>query len=171
MTQPAYPNPTLAARIQGRCIEDGDCLIWQGPVTEHGMPYMHHGHSNKAMVRRVLFAALYGEVPAGKLVTPTCLDKRCMAKKHLEAMTPKESKALHAEKGAYSNPSRSRKTAMTMRAKSDITQEVVDTIRGAPTAKDAHERTGVSLPYCYQVRNGERRADLGNPFAGLGARP
>jgi hypothetical protein len=167
----SHHNPAMVKRIHGRCVEDGDCLIWQGAVTQHGMPYMLHNGSNKAMVRRVLFAAFYGEVPAGKLVTPTCLDKRCMGKKHLVAMTPAESKALHAEKGAYLNPGRARKAAMTIRAKSHITQEIVDAIRNAPTSKEAHEQTGVSLPYCYQVRNGERRAPLDNPFAGLGARP
>lgn len=160
----------LTDQIHSRCVEEGECLLWQGGTTPAGMPTMHHGKQTKAMVRRVLFAAFYGEVPEGKLVTPMCGNKLCLARKHLRAMTPTESKAIAARKGVYKSQKTLIKRMLALRAKSSITEETVGLIRDANTARDAHEKTGVSLPYCYQIRDGVRRADLSSPFAGLGAR-
>jgi hypothetical protein len=160
----------LLERIYSRCIEDGDCLIWQGAVTESGMPFMAHGGKVKAMVRRVLYVELHGSIPEGRLITPTCGHKRCLAEHHLQALTPKRSKEIAVRKGAYKNPARHRKAVLTMRAKSHITEEIVQAIRNAPTSRAAHEQTGASLPYCYAIRDGVRRADMASPFAGLGSR-
>lgn len=157
----------LSERIRANCIEDGDCLIWPGRVSDAGMPVMTVDGSSVS-VRRVLYEQEHGPVTRRLLVTPTCGHMRCMF--HLEALTPKASKALSVSRGAYRNPARARKAALTNRARSHITDETVATIKAADSAREAHEATGVNLSYVYVIRAGVARADMGNPFAGLGGR-
>jgi hypothetical protein len=158
----------LVEKIKARCIEDGGCLIWQGPTTPAGMPWMKHEGNSKAMVRRVLYEAQHGSIAPGLLVSPTCGHKQCLA--CLEAMTPAASKAIAAARGAYRSQARVRRRVATMRARSKYTEDVIASIRLAASAKEAQEQTGASLPYVYAIRAGAARADLTTPFAGLGAR-
>lgn len=156
---------SLIDRIRARCIDDGGCLIWQGMTTPAGMPKLDRSRT----ARRALWEAEHGEpVPEGKLLTPTCGNKLCMS--HIEPMTPKESKALAAARGAYKGQARVRKRTQTMRAKSRYSEEVIEAIRQAETPQEASEQFGVSLPYAYAIRSGQARAPLTTPFAGLGAR-
>lgn len=158
-------QPSLVARIKARCIEDGGCLLWQGMTTPAGMPKLDRTRT----ARRALWEAEHGEpVPQGMLLTPTCGHKLCM--RHLEPMTPKDSKAVAAARGAYKSAARVRKRVQTVRARSRYSEEVVEAIRQAETPQEASERFGVSLPYAYAIRSGQARAPLTTPFAGLGAR-
>lgn len=156
-------------RVLSNCIEDGDCLVWQGLVSyQTGMPIMRHGGTRNAMVRRVVWRERHGEIPAGKVIAVTCGNKRCLEDKHHACVTHGELRAIAAKNGAYKNPAKHRKAVMTTRARSEICEATVHSIRSAPSAKEAHARTGVSLPYCYAIRAGTARASLVNPFSGLG---
>jgi hypothetical protein len=157
----------LLARLYARCIEEGDCLIWQGSVTDSGMPRVNIDGKNGILVRRAVYAELHGSIPDGKVITPICGHKRCLAEHHLQAMTVAKSRSISARKGAYDNPARTIKRVLSLRARSHITEEVVDQVRQAETTKQAHLQTGVSLSYCHAIRSGDRRAELVTPFSGL----
>jgi hypothetical protein len=169
MTQAAYHDPAMVEDIQGRCIEEGDCLIWQGR-TKQGMPvFCPNGSTVSA--RKALYEAIRGPVPAGKLVSATCGHPQCMARAHIAALTPLQSKALAVKRGAYQNPARVRKAAATVRAKSRYPDEVIAQIREAESPQEASRMTGVNLAYAYAIRAGvARREYTNNPFSGLGAR-
>jgi hypothetical protein len=161
----------LIASIYARCRPDGDCMLWTGPVTHSGMPRATLFGVRNVLIRRKLYAAQHGEVPEGRLVTPQCGHKLCLAEHHLAALTPADSKAIAARRGAYKSQARVIRRTLTLRANSHITEEVVEQVRGAPDAKTAHLQTGVSLAYCYELRSGARRMPIAHsPFAGLGAR-
>jgi hypothetical protein len=160
----------LIAHIEQRCTEDGDCLLWNGATSENGMPRLYLGKYRGVSARRVLYEARRGSLAADRLVSPTCGHKACMARAHLQALTVIDSRAIAARRGAYKSMARVIKRTLTLRAKSHITEQVVASIRDAESAMEAHAQTGVSLPHCYQIRNGKSRGDLVSPFAGLGAR-
>lgn len=158
----------VGAYIRMRCVEEGDCLIWQGARSDSGQPCMHHNGKTRAMVRRVLYAEVNGvEIPDDRCVITTCGQRLCLNPKHLKEVSRGEVRTHAAKLGAYKSAARVLKRTATLRKKSHITDEVVARIRGAKTAREAHEQTGVSLPYVYQIRDGVRRVPLGNPFAGL----
>lgn len=162
---------TVMDRILANCIEDGDCLVWQARVShKSGMPLMRLDGRDNVMVRRVVYQELHGEIPSGKVIAVTCGNKRCLEGSHLVAVTHGQLRTIAARHGAYKNPAKHRRAVQTMRERSDISEETVDRIRAANSAKEAHEQTGVSLPYCYAIRAGTARASLTTPFAGLGRR-
>jgi hypothetical protein len=161
----------LTERIYANCCEDCDCLVWQGRVSfKSGMPLMRLNGRDNTMVRRVIYTELHGEIPPGKVIAVKCGNKRCLEDKHLVAVTRGEARTIAAKNGAYKNPTKRRKATMTVRARSEISEETVHSIRAAKDAKSAREQTGVSLPYCYAIRAGTARASLAHPFIGLGSR-
>lgn len=158
----------VGAYIRMRCVEEGDCLMWQGARSDSGQPCMHHQGKTRAMVRRVLYAEVHGvEVPADRCVITTCGQRLCLNPKHLKEVSRGEVRTHAAKFGAYKSAAMVMKRTAAVRKKSHITEEVVEHIRAAKTAREAHEQTGVSLGYVYLIRDGVRRAPLGNPFAGL----
>jgi hypothetical protein len=158
----------LYKRLMALCTEEGDCKLWPGPFHNNGQPRVTvPGKQKQMLTRRVVYQALHGEIPEGKVLSPTCGQKRCL--KCIEAMTVAEARALAASFGAYRNTARLRRATLTNRSRSRITETMVEQIKQAPSAKEASEQTGVSLAYVYQIREGYRRAPLVTPFAGLGA--
>jgi hypothetical protein len=161
----------LTTRIRSQCVEDGDCLLWQRRVSHQtGMPLMRLNGVDNVMVRRVRYTELNGEIPPGHVIAVTCGNKRCLAEGHLVAVTRGQARTIAAQYGAYQNPAKHRRALQTIRAKSHICETTVERIRIAESAKQAHQETGVSLPYCYAIRAGAARQPLVSPFAGLGSR-
>lgn len=153
-------------RILSRCIEDGDCLLWQGPTSHSGVPVLDT--KAKKSVRRALWEAERGAVSA-KLVFPnTCGNMLCVC--HTKPVTLSEARRIAGSLGAYKSRSRVVKRTLTQRAQSKYDEETVKRIKAAASAKEAQEQTGASLAYIYQIREGYRRAPLVTAFTGLGAR-
>lgn len=176
MTQRSTPRKTFTpdeteAYVRLRSVECGDCLRWNSSTSSNGgLPVMYFNGKSNQFVRRVLWTALHGELPAGHVVTTSCGDKLCVAPDHLEATTKKVSARRAGKRGAYSNPAKIRKGVQTKLEKSWINDEVVAQVRTARTSKEAAEVTGVSLSYAKAIRSGLYRTWKSNPFSGLGAR-
>jgi hypothetical protein len=154
--------------IRERCVEEGDCLLWTGPTSETGHPSMMlQGTRRKCMARRVVYEMKKGPIPPGHLIVTTCGNRLCLHEDHLKAVTMPVARRMAAKRGDYKNPVTALKRTVTLRARSHITDAMVQTIRDADTAKAAHLATGVSLQHCYAIREGTRRAPLNSPFRAL----
>jgi hypothetical protein len=161
----------LLLKIKMRCDLSGDCWLWQQGCSGAGMPII--GVNGKARaVRRVVYAEAHGQIPEGKKISPRCGHKKCVSPECLQAVTQKQAIQSAAKRGVYSGMAKIIRSAMSARARSHITEEVVERIRAAegPTHLVAAE-TGVSLSHAKAIRSGTARKEyVANPFAGLGAR-
>lgn len=155
--------------MQARCIEVGECWIWQGGNDGHGKPVCKH--RGKVVNPRRIVRELTDKKPLGPgvQVVPACHNPKCISPACSIRTDPKGRARIANERGAFNNPSKIRRSAMTKRAKSWITEDVVSKVRSARTAVEASELTGVSLSHSKAIRRGEARRDYGSPFAGLGA--
>lgn len=160
---------TLTDRIHARCIEDGDCLVWQGYSVRGKYPQIRVGDKSLS-VRRVLWEEKHGCVPDGKEVAVTCETRNCVA--HIKPMTHKDVGKRTAATGVYASPVRCAKIAATRRAQvSDLTPEQVADVRyGGGSLAEAAQRNGISKGAAGFIRRGERWKEYSTPFAGLGAR-
>jgi hypothetical protein len=161
----------LLNRVRIRCEISGECWLWQQGCSEAGMPIIGVEGKTRA-VRRVVYTETHGSIPDGKKISPRCGHKKCVSPDCLQAVTQKQAAQNAARRGAYSGRAKIIRTAMAVRAKSHITDEIVERIRAAegPTHLIAAE-TGVSLSHAKNIRRGTARKDyVANPFAGLGAR-
>lgn len=162
---------TLQA-IRLRCTECGDCWLWDGALCggyngSHRTPSMHF-RGKTASVRRVVYELRHGGIPEGKVISPRCGQRLCVSPECLQALTVKQSKERAAKRGAFSNPGKNRRGAMTKRARSWITDEMVAQIRTANVAsRKIAADTGVSLSHVKAIRRGQARRDYANPLGGL----
>lgn len=158
--------------IKARCDEVGECWIWNGYVDSYGAPLAYVGNRKMRAVRRIVRELTDGSpIPDGHVVVAKCGERRCVSPRCSMCATEKLKAQMTAERGAFINPVRDAKVALYRRAKSHITEEMVEHIRLAPgpTRRIAAE-TKVSLSHVKAIRRGEARKPLGSPFAGLGAR-
>lgn len=161
---------TLAERVRLRCIECGDCLIWQGSSSRGKHPQIKiAGHT--VSVRKALWVEKHGPVPDGMEVAQTCETRNCV--EHIEAQTRKKIARRVAATGVYASPTRCAKIAAAKReSNSGLTREQAMDIRyGAGTLQEAADRHGISRVSAGCIRRGERWKEYGGVFAGLGARP
>lgn len=159
----------LERRILDRCIEEGDCWVWQGACAggERGGPCVNWGGKTKR-VRRMLWEALNGPIKPRLVVAATCGNRKCVSPSCAVCVSNKKSKQMAAARGAFSGADKIRKATAANRARSWITDAVVEQIKSARTAKEANAATGVSVSWAKAIRAGRGRVSFGNPFAGLG---
>lgn len=148
--------------ILGNCIEEGDCLLWQGGMSGGTYPCMRFD-GKFANVRTVLWRASGRSLPAGKFVGVRCQNKRCVGclylkKSRSEGSTPRL--AVH-------------RRSMSMKARlthGKLTEAVVREIRISSESSSAlAARYSVVKSTINDARYGRTWKDYSNPFAGLGA--
>lgn len=157
----------LIGRVRAKIIEEGDCWIWQGRTNQDAMPRMDWNGRRDQMVRRVIVQDSGKAIPKGMVVSPGCGNRLCVCPQHMKVVTVREARGMAAKTGAYRNANRSLKAAMTLRARSRITEDIVAQIKAAPSSPEAARLAGVSVSYAWAIRAGLNRRDLSNPFAGL----
>lgn len=173
MTAKRLPNGTrhTLATIAERCIEVGDCLLWQGATTGGGKPAINNG-GRSVSLRAYIFTDLLGKkVPRGKLVSYTCTNPLCVEGEHLKAMTRKEMTKRSIERTGY--PERADWLAKCARAgqrSSGIDPDLIEVARNAEGSnRKVARETGLSRHVVDGVRGG-RTWVKATPFTGLGAR-
>ena len=164
---------TLIDTIRARCVEDGDCLRWQGAAVGGRHPSMPHGTKRGALVRRLVWEATHGPIPPGKIIRCTCGTPLCVAVEHLKLTTfAKLGKELGAV-GLMSGPIRSANIAAAKRAGSQakLSQEAVRAIReSGERGTVLAARYRISEATVSKIRKHQvRREFAGNPWQGLGA--
>lgn len=164
-------TPDVYRRLIARCVECGDCLLWQGAMGGSGTvtPSTSIG-KKRYYVRRLMWEKKgLGPAPADKGVRATCGEARCVAPKHLQLTTKSESGKRAGAAGKFSTISRIQRLAATKQAtQSPLTWDQVREIRdGTDRLKDAAERYGVSIHTISKIRRGIAWRDYSNPFAAL----
>lgn len=158
----------LVERVRMRCTDFGDCWEWQGALQSGGStPTMRIGKETIG-VRRALLQ-LKGTDLSGKVATYKCGNTLCVNPEHLQATTRKKLSKRSAQEHKYgSNLARNAKVAAAARARSSLTQEIVDQIRRAEgTQRAIAARFGVSQHTVCQIRRGLAWRDYTNPFMQL----
>ena len=78
---------------------------------------------------------------------------------------------MAAARGAFNRPDAILKSVLTTRARSRITDEVVQKVREFDgTGKQAAMAFGISESHAKNIKANRARKDYSNPFSGLGAR-
>lgn len=160
----------LVERVRSRCVEEGDCWIWQGARAGCAMNPQISINGEKLYVRRVVYEAISGEpVPKNRGVSTSCRTGCCVNPDHLVMTTTRARAVTAGAEGKYSGVVRAAKIAANKRALlSPLTPEKVADIRfGGGTHQEAAERNGVSRWTVGAIRRGERWKDYSSPFAGL----
>lgn len=83
MTTKKLRSTPSIEKIHARCIEDGDCLIWQGSTNGAGHCKIANGSG-----RRIVWQHAKGLLKPGQLLTVTCGQPKCLNPEHL-AITSK----------------------------------------------------------------------------------
>ena len=143
----------LIARLLARCTEVGDCLIWQGRVS-NGSPQVHL-QGKYMTARRVLWEATHGAIPRGLYPSCVCHEQACMNIKHIRLMTTQQIAMKAATRGAFSRPERCAAIAVAVRRRSKLTPEMLQRIRAADTGAAVARELGISKSLATKIRAGK----------------
>lgn len=152
-------------------VEDCDCLIWLRSCS-NGHPSARVDRKN-VLVRRVLWAAMHGEIPAGHIVRMTCNTPLCVSPEHIALTTYRRLGKQLGALGVMSGPVRSAAIARAKRkTHAKLTDAAVRDIRTSDElGRVLAARHGVSQAHVSKVQKHKAWRDFSSPFAGLGARP
>lgn len=74
--------------IHALCVEEGECLLWQGRLTSTGHP-IHNADGHQQLIKREVFLLTHGWLPEGttQVVASNCGQRRCCEPLHLACIT------------------------------------------------------------------------------------
>ena len=152
--------------IRARCIEDGDCLIWKGKVSQSGQPIMW-----SMTGRRKVWSLVCGPVPDGKLIGVSCGCKLCLNPGHLALLSRADvTRVSHGRPDVKAL--RATANARTARAKfAKINMDIARKIRASTkSGPELSTEFGCSASLVSLVRLNKAWVETASPWAGLGAR-
>lgn len=158
----------LMDRIRARCVEEGECLLWQGTLAAGCAPSIRHD-GDTVSIRRWLWVQMGKKLTAnGGAIKAKCRNPRCVAEGCLIAGK------RGPDVGRKHRPSTKLKAAALIRARSSLTLADVQEIRlsDAPT-RELAERFGKAMNHIQAIRKGTQwnpALDGMTPFVGLGGR-
>lgn len=153
--------------IASKCVEDGDCLIWQYGAA-HGAPYMSL-NSKSVPVRRWIAENVMNKDVGRYVVTSSCMNKMCVCPDHLVVVTrAKLQKMIADHTGFASHPVRRQKLIEAAKRvhgfDPELRQRILDDPR--PQREIARE-IGKSQDFVSKIKRGKSYRDLVSPWAGL----
>lgn len=157
--------------IYARCIEEGDCWLWQGPVDTNDIPIMRITGSRKLHPVRRYILQMDGTVLGSLRATNICNVPRCVNPEHARAWTmAKLIKRAADETGYAKQPARNAKIAARKRQLSPISPELIEEIR---TSSESGRAIAIRLGYCQStiqaIRAYDTWKDYSSPFFALTA--
>jgi hypothetical protein len=175
-----YTHHTLES-LKARCVEEGDCLLWQGHMTKMNTPGVYLKRdlaSNRGIMvstRALAHELATGyEIKPGWYYRPTCGNAQCINPEHTGVLSPKQH-MTHMARLLNSYPAtaaiRAKKIGLSKRK---LTDEQIQIIMSDPrSGKVLGPILGVSPSTVCSYRNG-RLGQFNSPFAmslvALGAR-
>lgn len=155
-------------RIRAQCVEEGDCLIWQGASAK--VPHVTIDRK-KVNIRRLVLEEAGIPLVKGAMLGCSCGESKCIDLAHIVQRTRAQHGKYFGKRGAYSGPLKIAKMAATKRARSKLDDEKVAEIRASTeSAMALSARYGVAASYVQSIRIGKLWKNYSSPFAGLGAR-
>lgn len=161
---------SVVDRVRMKCVECGDCLLWQGAENGRGVPQMRGLNGGGQSARRVVWEAAKGRgIPAGGLISVTCGQSMCLNPDHLE-LTSRSKVSVKSNARASVKAKRSASAARTNQAKQGkLDMQKASYIRASDkTGRALASELGVSPQLISHVRCGYSWKEYGsNPFLGL----
>ena len=156
-------------KLLARTEEVGECLEWQGYIT-NGVPQVSHA-GRMIGVRRLMLMLQGIEIKNTMYASCSCGNPRCVKPEHIVRRTSQQHFAKMANMGAYNPAARIAKSTMKRRQRSRMTLEMVREIRSSdkPSQQLADE-LGFGRQTISRIRSGHSWKEIASPFAGLGAR-
>lgn len=107
--------------LLARCVEDGDCMVWQGGTTTDGAPVVcvrrEDGRRQGMRVRRLMFQLLGQPIPRKRpYIIASCWHDRCVAPEHLRPANRREQMLGAVQAGRCDSLGRSAKQREVKRA-------------------------------------------------------
>jgi hypothetical protein len=169
--QPRRQNraPITMELVREKCIEDGDCLIWQAAKSPSGAPYMKvHGYGSMP-VRRWIAGNVLGLQIDGRMASTICGNSACVEPEHVEMKTRSKMQRDAVKRTQYHlNPVRNQKLYKAAAARSPYSKETVEKIRAAEGSQRSIARDfGVSFAMVNRIKNGQSHRNYSSPWAGL----
>lgn len=160
--------------IRARCVEEGDCLIWQGGKA-HGSPYLMakiDGKRKSMAVRRYIAEVLQGRtVPPGRVVSMGCDCLDCVNPDHIRVYTRQQLVTRSANRTRFGeDPARKAKISAKKREQSKLTWNDVQEIRASSeSSRTMSRRTGIPFATIQGIRAYRTWVDHAsvNPFSQL----
>ncbi|GKS85836.1 hypothetical protein AVMA1855_16810 [Acidovorax sp. SUPP1855] len=151
-------------QLHARCIEDGDCLLWQGGLSKSA----GHPKFNNRSARRLVYELAHGPIPAGRNITVTCDCISCLNPEHL-ALTTKAEASRKANACPSVRAKKSVASAKASRPKGKLTIEIAREIRASTgTCDELAAVYSVDRTLISKVRRGSAWRELvASPFQGL----
>lgn len=155
-------------RIRLKCIECGECWMWQGATDGGRTPVMRGpGRVLISVRRRVLI--LSGIDVTGKLAVSTCEEYLCVAPKHAAAWTRKRLQQRSAKTTRYGKSvSRMAKIAEKRRESAKLSMEIATQIRNdTGSQRERAKKYGICQSTVSAIDRGLIWKDYSNPFSAL----
>lgn len=150
-------------KIHLNCVECGDCLLWQGKLSQAGHPNIA-GKSG----RRAVWERAFGPVPPGKLVTVDCAQVRCLNQEHLKLTTTAEVARINNARPDVKAKRSASSARINQLMLGKITMEIAREIRTSDKlGKDWAAEIDCSPALISHVRCHRTWKEISNPFAGL----
>lgn len=155
--------------IKARCVEEGECWIWQKATTKAGYPIVKL--NGVKLVRRVVMDIKGVKLKDRQPTVTTCGEKLCVHPEHVKASNWSSVGKAAAKQGAFSNPARGAKIAKARRQAHDarLTAEQAAEIRQSTESGPVlAARYGINRSRINDIKRGRAWKEYGtNPFQGL----
>jgi hypothetical protein len=137
------------------CLEEGECLVWFGPLNK-GVPYIRH-EGRQVSLRPFVYVNLWGKrLLGGYQVVPSCGNPKCLARECLVARTHSKINTERAERWESDPGYMRRKRAVAKRAGiSKLDDERAAQIRADDRpAKEIAAEQGVHQATIHRIKRG-----------------
>jgi hypothetical protein len=98
----AASQAELVEYVRSRCVQDDDCLLWQGAMNNHGRPVFRLVGSGTRDPRRVLWIAAGRKLLKGRVFAKPRCNERCIAPEHQLYVTRAKAMLLASQDGRLS---------------------------------------------------------------------
>lgn len=151
--------------ILARTVEEGDCLIWQGRIS-NGSPVVYYDGAYRT-VRRAVWEDAHGPIKPGLHPSCRCREPACVRLEHIRLLTIQQIAKLAAREGKFSSLHRRASLAAAARKRSLLTPEQVARIRAADSAASIARELGISKSTAGKIRRGESWRPIGASVFGF----
>jgi len=150
--------PTLDL-LYSRCDEVGNCRLWKQACTAQGLPIISLSAKQRGMsVRRIVYKLTHERgVIAGRFVSPSCGNMKCISEHCLVQRTRSEYMIAAGRLGAYSSAATTARLTRVARSRSKLANgiESAREIRamhagGAPLSEIADEH-GITVSAVWKI--------------------